>query len=47
LNPLFNAFAAITPTFNQENMTTGQAAGIELPTNTMSPLAPETNSAPG
>jgi hypothetical protein len=43
LNTLFNAFAAITPTFNQESMTTGEAAGIELPTNTMSPLAPETN----
>lgn len=43
LNTLFNAFAAITPTFNQESMTTGEAAGIELPTNTMSPLAPETS----
>jgi hypothetical protein len=43
LNTLFNAFAAITPTFNQESMTTGEAAGIELPTNTMSPLSPETN----
>jgi hypothetical protein len=43
LNTLFNAFAAIVPTFNQESMTTGEAAGIELPTNTMSPLAPETN----
>jgi hypothetical protein len=30
LNTLFNAFAAITPTFNQESMTTGEAAGIEL-----------------
>jgi hypothetical protein len=43
LNTLFNAFAAITPTFNQESMTTGEAAGIELPVNTMSPLEPETN----
>jgi hypothetical protein len=43
LNTLFNAFAAITPTFNQESMTTGEAAGIDLPANTMSPLAPETN----
>lgn len=43
LNTLFNAFAAITPTFNQESMTTGEAAGIELPTNTMSTLEPETN----
>jgi hypothetical protein len=43
LNTLFNAFATITPTFNQESMTTGEAAGIELPTNTMSSLEPETN----
>jgi hypothetical protein len=43
LNTLFNAFAAITPTFNQESMTTGEAAGIELPANIVSPLAPETN----
>jgi hypothetical protein len=43
LTTLFNAFATITPTFNQESMATGEAAGIELPVNTMSPLAPETN----
>nr|WP_293056024.1 hypothetical protein [Mycobacterium sp.] len=42
LATLFTAFAAFTGPFNQANIATGETAGIELPVNTMSPLAPET-----
>jgi hypothetical protein len=42
LTTLFNAFAAFTGSFNQASIATGETAGIELPVNTMSPLAPET-----
>jgi hypothetical protein len=42
LSTLFTAFAAFTGPFNQANIATGETAGIELPVNTMSPLAPET-----
>jgi hypothetical protein len=40
---LFTAFANIVAPFNQENMGLAEVAGIELPANTMSPLAPETS----
>jgi hypothetical protein len=43
LTTLFTAFANIVGPFNQENMNLAQVAGIELPPNTMSPLAPETS----
>jgi hypothetical protein len=43
LTTLFTAFANIVGPFNQENMNLAQVAGIELPANTMSPLAPETS----
>jgi hypothetical protein len=43
LTTLFTAFANIVGPFNQENMNLAQVAGIDLPANTMSPLAPETS----
>ena len=43
LTTLFTAFANIVGPFNQENMNLAEVAGIELPANTMSPLAPETS----
>ena len=43
LTTLFTAFGNIVGPFNQENMGLAQVAGIELPANTMSPLAPETS----
>lgn len=43
LTTLFTAFANIVGPFNQENMGLAEVAGIELPANTMSPLAPETS----
>jgi hypothetical protein len=43
LTTLFSAFANIVGPFNQENMNLAEVAGIELPANTMSPLAPETS----
>ena len=43
LTTLFSAFANIVGPFNQENMGLAEIAGIELPANTMSPLAPETS----
>ncbi|MGH3563896.1 MAG: hypothetical protein ACRDTN_19490, partial [Mycobacterium sp.] len=42
LSTLLSAFATIVPTFNQESIETGETAGILLPANTMSALAPET-----
>lgn len=42
LTTLFSAFANIVPMFNQMNMGLAQIAGIQLPTNTMSALTPET-----
>ncbi|HME74845.1 MAG TPA: hypothetical protein VKI00_04090 [Mycobacterium sp.] len=43
LTTLFTAFGNIVGPFNQENMGLAEVAGIELPTNTMSNLAPETS----
>ncbi len=43
LTTLFTAFGNIVGPFNQENMNLAEVAGIELPANTMSPLAPETS----
>ncbi len=43
LTTLFTAFGNIVGPFNQENMGLAEVAGIELPANTMSPLAPETS----
>jgi len=43
LTTLFTAFSAIVGPFNQENMGLAQVAGIDLPTNTMSALTPETS----
>ena len=43
MTTLFTAFGNIVGPFNQENMGLAQVAGIELPANTMSPLAPETS----
>jgi hypothetical protein len=43
LTTLFTAFGNIVEPFNQENMNLAEVAGIELPTNTMSNLAPETS----
>jgi hypothetical protein len=43
LTTLFTAFANIVGPFNQENMGLAEVAGIDLPANTMSPLAPETS----
>jgi hypothetical protein len=43
LTTLFTAFGNIVEPFNQENMGLAEVAGIELPANTMSPLAPETS----
>jgi hypothetical protein len=43
LTTLFTAFGNIVGPFNQENMDLAEVAGIELPVNTMSPLAPETS----
>jgi len=43
LTTLFTAFANIVGPFNQENMNLAEVAGIDLPANTMSPLAPETS----
>jgi hypothetical protein len=43
LTTLFTAFGNIVGPFNQENMGLAEVAGIELPTNTMSSLAPETS----
>jgi len=43
LTTLFTAFSNIVGPFNQENMGLAQIAGIELPPNTMSALAPETS----
>ncbi len=43
LTTLFTAFGNIVGPFNQENMGLAEVAGIELPSNTMSPLAPETS----
>lgn len=42
LTTLFTAFANIVGPFNQQNMELAEIAGIGLPTNTMSPLTPET-----
>jgi hypothetical protein len=43
LTTLFTAFSNIVGPFNQENMGLAQVAGIDLPPNTMSALAPETS----
>jgi hypothetical protein len=43
LTTLFTAFSNIVGPFNQENMNLAQVAGIDLPPNTMSALAPETS----
>ena len=43
LTTLFTAFSNIVGPFNQENMSLAEVAGIDLPANTMSPLAPETS----
>jgi hypothetical protein len=43
LSTLFTAFSNIVGPFNQENMGLAEVAGIELPPNTMSPLAAETS----
>jgi hypothetical protein len=43
LTTLFTAFGNIVGPFNQENMGLAEVAGIELPANTMSALAPETS----
>ncbi len=43
LTTLFTAFGNIVGPFNQENMGLAEVAGIELPANTMSPLASETS----
>jgi hypothetical protein len=43
LTTLFTAFGNIVGPFNQENMGLAEAAGIELPSNTMGSLAPETS----
>ena len=43
LTTLFTAFSAIVGPFNQENMGLAQIAGIDLPSNTMSALTPETS----
>lgn len=43
LTTLFTAFGNIVGPFNQENMSLAEVAGIELPPNTMSPLASETS----
>ena len=43
LTTLFTAFSNIVGPFNQENMGLAEVAGIELPPNTMSALAPETS----
>ena len=43
LTTLFTAFSNIVGPFNQENMDLAKVAGIELPPNTMSALAPETS----
>jgi len=43
LTTLFTAFSNIVGPFNQENMGLAQIAGIDLPPNTMSALAPETS----
>lgn len=42
LTTLFTAFANIVGPFNQQNMELAEIAGIGLPSNTMSPLTPET-----
>jgi hypothetical protein len=41
LTTLFTAFSNIVGPFNQENMNLAEVAGIDLPPNTMSPLASE------
>jgi hypothetical protein len=43
LTTLFTAFGNIVGPFNQENMGLAEVAGIDLPANTMSALAPETS----
>jgi hypothetical protein len=43
LTTLFTAFSNIVGPFNQENMDLAKVAGIALPPNTMSALAPETS----
>ena len=43
LTTLFTAFGNIVGPFNQENMGLAEVAGIELPSNTMGSLAPETS----
>jgi hypothetical protein len=42
LTTLFTAFSNIVGPFNHENMSLAEVAGIDLPPNTMSALAPET-----